>query len=213
MCDAIQSPTSDQPTGWYALICAVNRQTAAAQEAADFQEVMKGSQQAAAPVPPRALPAFYHSASPFGGIFPPWHPFHCGTCVSTQAPAETAGTDPQAAELKARLEGVFADVPEEEIEPADSFYFWRRPPEPPSIAWHSKLALAEALRKEGLNPRDFAVSYWEMKGEWPGGYMILPYITVVTPDGKKVDLSAEWTARAPETAMMSLRQVIFGEST
>lgn len=108
----------------------------------------------------------------------------------------------------ASLEGVFLDVPEDSIEPAADWLFWRRPEKPPALAGQCKAVLAEALRQAGFNPRDFAVSYWESKGEWPGGMMIVPQLTVVAPNGQKVDMSPELIVRSPNAAIADIRRAL-----
>lgn len=106
------------------------------------------------------------------------------------------------------VEGVFRDLPEDSIEPEAAWLFWRRPPTPPPLAAQSKAVLAEALRRAGFDPREFAVSYWETKGEWPGGMMIIPLLTVVAPNGRKVDLGAEWVVRTPNAAIEDVRRML-----
>lgn len=106
------------------------------------------------------------------------------------------------------LSGVFREAPEDSIEPFNAILFWRRPDSPPPVAQNSKLALAEALRQAGYNPKDFAVSYWETKGEWPGGMMIVPQLTVVAPNGRRADLSPELIVRSPRGAVEDIRRLM-----
>ncbi len=122
--------------------------------------------------------------------------------------AETSTGDAGAIDSPASLEGVFKDGPEDSIEPAAAWLFWRRPETPPAVAAQSKAVLAEALRRAGFDPRDFAVSYWETKGEWPGGMMIVPQLTVVAPNGQKVDMSPELVVRTPNAAIEDIRRAL-----
>ncbi|MGB9610771.1 MAG: hypothetical protein ACPL7M_07335 [Bryobacteraceae bacterium] len=102
----------------------------------------------------------------------------------------------------------FQDVEDSQIEPDNAILLWRRPDELTSLAREAKLALAEAMRKAGLNPREFAVSYWETLGENPWGRQVIPELTVVLPNGRKVDLSATWTRDTPEIALEDIRRAM-----
>ena len=104
--------------------------------------------------------------------------------------------------------GVFRDVPEDSIEPDNAILFWRRPAEPPPIAQQSKQVLAEAIRRAGYDPKDFAVSYWETKGEWPGGMMIVRELTLVAPDGRKIDMSADMIVGCPDAAVADVQRLM-----
>lgn len=141
-------------------------------------------------------------------------PFGTGVPQQDRAdPSQEAAAD---AELPASAAGLFRDVPEESIEPFNAVLFWRRPENPPELAGRSKLVLAEALRQAGYDPKEFAVSYWETKGEWPGGMMIVPQLTVVAPNGRKADLSPELVVRSPRGAVEDIRRLMEtpgGEST
>lgn len=105
-------------------------------------------------------------------------------------------------------DGLFRQVPEDSVEPFNAYLFWRRPESPPPVAAQSKIALAAALHRAGWNPREFAVSYWETKGEWPGGMMVVPQLTVVAPNGVKVDLSPELIVRTPDAAVDDIRRAL-----
>jgi hypothetical protein len=130
------------------------------------------------------------------------------TSVPERNTSDAPTGDTGAVDSPASLEGVFRDDPEDSIEPAAAWLFWRRPERPPAVAAEGKSALAEALRRAGFNPRDFAVSYWETKGEWPGGMMIVPQLTVVGPNGQKVDLSPELVVRTPNAAIEDIRRAL-----
>jgi hypothetical protein len=108
----------------------------------------------------------------------------------------------------ASLEGVFRNVPDEEIEPDNAILFWRRPADPPPVSWQSKLVLADAIRRAGYDPKDFAVSYWETKGEWPGGMMIIRELTLVAPDGRKIDMSADLVMLCPDAAVADVQRLM-----
>lgn len=104
--------------------------------------------------------------------------------------------------------GIFRDVPEDSIEPDNAILFWRRPADPPPIAQQSKQVLAEAIRRAGYDPKDFAVSYWETKGEWPGGMMIVRELTLVAPDGRKIDMSADMIVGCPDAAVADVQRLM-----
>lgn len=128
------------------------------------------------------------------------------------SPTGTAGSGwrAQLAEGASResLKGVFRDVPEDSIEPDNAILFWRRPADPPPVSWQSKLVLAEAIRRAGYDPKDFAVSYWETKGEWPGGMMIIRELTLVAPDGRKIDMSADLIVGYPDAAVADVQRMM-----
>jgi|GEM_PF-4133035 len=100
----------------------------------------------------------------------------------------------------------FREVPDEEIEPDNAILLWRRPSELPPLAMQAKLALAEAMRRAGMNPKDFSVSYWETRGENPWGTQIYPELTIVLPNGRKVDVSATWTRDTPDITLEDVRR-------
>jgi|YNPMSStandDraft_1061717.scaffolds.fasta_scaffold07247_1 hypothetical protein len=100
----------------------------------------------------------------------------------------------------------FREVPDEDIEPDNAILLWRRPVEPPPLAWQAKLALAEAMRRAGMNPKDFSVSYWETRGENPWGARTYPELTIVLPNGRKVDVSATWTRDTPDITLEDIRR-------
>jgi len=102
--------------------------------------------------------------------------------------------------------GLFRDVPEDSIEPANAAAFWRRPETPPPVAERAKAALAEALRRAGLDPQEFAVSYWETRGESPWGVNIHPQLTIVAPTGHKVDVNPELVLLMPDVAVLDIRR-------
>lgn len=102
--------------------------------------------------------------------------------------------------------GLFRDVPADSVEPATPIFFWRRPETPPPVAEHAKAALADALRRAGLDPKDFAVSYWETRGESPWGASIHPQLTIVAPTGHKVDVNPELVVLMPDAAVLDIRR-------
>jgi len=106
------------------------------------------------------------------------------------------------------VRGLFRDVPEDSIEPDNAILFWRRPADPPPIASESKRVLAEAIRRAGYDPKDFAVSYWETKGEWPGGMMIVRELTLVAPNGRKIDMSADLIVKCPDGAVADVQRLM-----
>jgi hypothetical protein len=106
------------------------------------------------------------------------------------------------------LAGVFRDVAEESIEPSNAILLWRRPAEPPPVAWQGKLVLAEAIRRAGYDPKDFAVSYWETKAEWPGGAMIVPELTLVAPNGRKLDMSPDLIVGSIDAAVADVQRLM-----
>lgn len=106
------------------------------------------------------------------------------------------------------VQGIFRDVPEDSIEPDNAILFWRRPADPPPISWQSKLVLAEAIRRAGYDPKEFAVSYWETRGEWPGGMMIVRELTLVAPDGRKIDMSADLIVGCPDAAVADVQRLM-----
>ena len=114
------------------------------------------------------------------------------------AARDASGDDP----LEWGPEGYpFREIPDEEIEPDNAILLWRRPAELPPVAWQAKLALADAMRRAGMNPKEFAVSYWETRGENPWGVQVCPELTIVLPNGRKVDVSATWTRDTPEITL------------
>lgn len=131
-----------------------------------------------------------------------------GTGVPQQGQADSSQEAPADAELPPDVAGLFRDIPEDSIEPFNAVLFWRRPESPPPVAAQSKLMLAEAMRRAGYDPKEFAVSYWETKGEWPGGMMIVPQLTVVAPNGRKADLSPELIVRSPRGAVEDIRRLL-----
>lgn len=131
-----------------------------------------------------------------------------GTGIPKQNEAESTPDISSGTEAQADFSGVFRDVPEDSVEPFNAILFWRRPENPPPVAQSSKLALAEALREAGFDPKEFAVSYWETKGEWPGGMMVVPQLTVVAPNGRKADLSPELIVQSPRSAVEDIRRLM-----
>lgn len=131
-----------------------------------------------------------------------------GTGIPEQNEAESTPDTSSGTEAQADLSGVFRDVPEDSVEPFNAILFWRRPDSPPPVAQSSKRALAEALREAGYDPKGFAVSYWETKGEWPGGMMVVPQLTVIAPNGRKADLSPELIVRSPRSAVEDIRRLM-----
>lgn len=127
--------------------------------------------------------------------------------IGTGVPQQDS-TEGGAPAAPSELAGVFREVAEDSVEPFNAVLFWRRPETPPSVAWQSKLVLAEALRQAGYDPKEFAVSYWETKGEWPGGMMVVPQLTVVAPNGRKADLSPELVVRSPGSAVEDIRRLM-----
>jgi hypothetical protein len=145
---------------------------------------------------PNLDPKLASALCPFGTGVP-----HQGGSSAPDTASAGSGPPPE-------LAGVFRDVPEDSIEPYNAVLFWRRPENPPDIAWRSKLVLAEALRQAGYDPKDFAVSYWETKGEWPGGMMVVPQLTVLAPNGHKADLSPELIVSSPRGAVEDIRRLM-----
>lgn len=131
-----------------------------------------------------------------------------GTGIPKQNETESTHDSASGTDTPASLSGVFRDVPEDSVEPFNAILFWRRPESPPPVAQSSKLVLAEALREAGFDPKEFAVSYWETKGEWPGGMMVVPQLTVVAPNGRKADLSPELIVRSPRSAVEDIRRLM-----
>lgn len=131
-----------------------------------------------------------------------------GTGVPKQDVAESTLDTASGTEAPPDLSGIFLDIPEDSVEPFHAILFWRRPETPPPVAQQSKLALAQALREAGFDPREFAVSYWETKGEWPGGMMVVPQLTVVAPNGLKADLSPELIVQSPRSAVEDIRRLM-----
>ncbi len=131
-----------------------------------------------------------------------------GTAVPQRDQADSSQDAAANAEPPPGVAGLFRDIPEESIEPFNAVLFWRRPESPPPVAAQSKLMLAEAMRRAGYDPKEFAVSYWETKGEWPGGMMIVPQLTVVAPNGRKADLSPELIVRSPRGAVEDIRRLL-----
>jgi hypothetical protein len=102
----------------------------------------------------------------------------------------------------------FKNIPDEDITPSAAVLFWRRPQVPPSLAREAKLALAAELRKAGFDPSLFAVSYWESKSEWPGGFMVNHHLTILLPNGNRIDVCAEWTRESPDITLMDIRRAL-----
>lgn len=102
----------------------------------------------------------------------------------------------------------FLDVDDAEVRPANEVLLWRRPAEPPPLAKEAKLALAAAMRKAGLDPGDFAVSYWEALGENPWGSEVISELTIVLPNGNRIDVSARWTRDTPEITLEDIRRAM-----
>jgi len=142
------------------------------------------------PLPPPAIPGLGLS------------PSRDGTPIAPSAEQSQQNGSP------ASLEGVFRNVPDEEIEPDNAILFWRRPADPPPVSWQSKLVLADAIRRAGYDPKDFAVSYWETKGEWPGGMMVIRELTLVAPDGRKIDMSADLVMLCPDAAVADVQRLM-----
>lgn len=107
-----------------------------------------------------------------------------------------------------KIQALFRDVPEDSIEPDNAILLWRRPTELPAISWQSKLVLAEAIRRAGYDPKEFAVSYWESKGEWPGGLTIGRQLTLVAPDGRKIDMGADLIVKCPDAAVADVQRLM-----
>lgn len=146
------------------------------------------------------------------GLIPAQAEFQSGTaaphCQPPTQGAEQSASTAQTTTVWGPEGYPFQDVEDSQIEPDNAILLWRRPDELPSLAREAKLALAEALRKAGLNPREFAVSYWETLGENPWGRQVIPELTVVLPNGRKVDVSATWTRETPEAALEDIRRAM-----
>lgn len=66
-----------------------------------------------------------------------------------------------------------------------------------SIAAQCRLAVDAELRKIGLDPQNYKMSYWEECVGYPGGSFMNRCITVETPGGFRMDFNAELTLRSP----------------
>lgn len=75
----------------------------------------------------------------------------------------------------------------------------------PAVAHESKAALADAMVKQGLDPSQYQVSYWEELVWYPGGNYINKFLTVQGPDGQKTDFDAAWTLKTPWVTATTLK--------
>jgi len=214
MSAAVSSPTSSELASWLETHGSLSPSASATSEAAKaftsaLQEAAKAAEsgqtaQTVSGLAPVFCPGRLQALSP--ELADALCPF--GTGVPKKNEAESSLETTTAAETPADLSGIFRNVPEDEVEPFNAILFWRRPESPPPVAQSCKLALAEALRQAGYDPREFAVSYWETKGEWPGGMMVVPQLTVVAPNGRKADLSPELIVRSPRSAVEDIRRLM-----
>lgn len=83
-------------------------------------------------------------------------------------------------------------------------------PDSASMASECRLAVDNALREIGLDPRNYRMSYWEELVGYPGGSFMNRCITVETPLGHKMDFNADLTLRSPHVTAGGLQMLDLG---
>jgi hypothetical protein len=74
-----------------------------------------------------------------------------------------------------------------------------------SMAAQCRLAVDAELRKIGLDPQNYKMSFWEECVGYPGGSFMNRCITVETPEGQRMDFNADLTLRSPHVTAGSIQ--------